>query len=302
MLDLTAASSPDDFGNELTDFSALDEAFGGPSIPAPKPQEPVAEAAPGATEGARRGDEDQEKRVDLCELKVQMNALEGPRKLLSRLSLSSSSPRSPYRSHDSTASSRSHLRPHGHRQLESIGRSHTSRMAGGCRASSFRLDGFPDERRPSPTRRQRLRRVLLPGLGSLHAANVAAYLQLPTMRHFQTRAWSLGRSPTSRCSSPKPSAGSRARRAMQLAVLKNGCALFSTPHYRQLADLLPIVDRKTRSLDIVRGSRSLCPSSGGSCFRQLWSRRDDAGQGWLTLYEDAVVELVGSYTFLGALS
>lgn len=81
MLDLTAASSPDEFGNEFTDFSALDEAFGGPSLPLLKPLESVAEAAPGV-EGTQRGDEDQEKRVDLCELRVQMNALEGPRTFL----------------------------------------------------------------------------------------------------------------------------------------------------------------------------------------------------------------------------
>lgn len=123
MLDLTAASSPDDFANEFTDFSALDEAFGGPLMPAQKSQVSVAEAAPGAAEGGRRGDDDQEQRVDLCELRVQMNAMEGPRKTLIQQVrvFPPSSSRPPYRSHDSAASSCPRSRPYRRQQYEPVG-------------------------------------------------------------------------------------------------------------------------------------------------------------------------------------
>lgn len=81
MLDLTSASSPDDFSNDFTDFSALDEAFGGPSVPPPVPiVEPPTEGVVQQGERASGGDDDHEKKVDLCEVRVQMNALEGPRK------------------------------------------------------------------------------------------------------------------------------------------------------------------------------------------------------------------------------
>lgn len=62
-----------DFG--MTDFSALDEAFGGIASPEKKP-----EILPDvAEEVVQRGGQHGERRIELSELRIEMTAQEGPR-------------------------------------------------------------------------------------------------------------------------------------------------------------------------------------------------------------------------------